>query len=60
MRITVNTKEAAAKVAEIVARVREAGLNPPIIGDFHYNGHLLLTEFKDLRAGARQVPDQSG
>ena len=47
VRITVNTKEAAAKVAEIVARVREAGLNTPIIGDFHYNGHILLKEFKD-------------
>jgi len=47
VRITVNTKEAAAKVAEIVARVRDAGLNTPIIGDFHYNGHILLTEFKD-------------
>jgi (E)-4-hydroxy-3-methylbut-2-enyl-diphosphate synthase len=47
VRITVNTREAAAKVAEIVARVREAGLKTPIIGDFHYNGHLLLTEFKD-------------
>src|SRR5437867_383711 len=47
VRITVNTKEAAARVAEIVARVRDAGLNTPIIGDFHYNGHILLTEFKD-------------
>ncbi len=47
VRITVNTKEAAAKVAEIVARVREAGYNTPIIGDFHYNGHILLTEYKD-------------
>ena len=47
VRITVNTKEAAAKVAEIVARVREAGYNTPVIGDFHYNGHILLTEYKD-------------
>jgi (E)-4-hydroxy-3-methylbut-2-enyl-diphosphate synthase len=47
VRITVNNKEAAAAVPEIVARVREAGHNTPIIGDFHYNGHLLLTEFKD-------------
>jgi (E)-4-hydroxy-3-methylbut-2-enyl-diphosphate synthase len=47
VRITVNTKEAAAKVAEIAARVRDAGLSTPIIGDFHYNGHILLTEFKD-------------
>ncbi|HWQ34812.1 MAG TPA: flavodoxin-dependent (E)-4-hydroxy-3-methylbut-2-enyl-diphosphate synthase [Blastocatellia bacterium] len=47
VRITVNTKEAAAKVAEIVTRVREAGYNTPVIGDFHYNGHLLLTEYPD-------------
>lgn len=47
VRITVNTKEAAAAVPEIAARVRDAGLNTPIIGDFHYNGHILLSEFKD-------------
>ncbi len=51
VRITVNNKEAAAAVAEIVARVRDAGLKTPIIGDFHYNGHILLTEFKEC-AGA--------
>src|SRR5262249_4406251 len=43
VRITVNNKAAAAAVPEIVTRVREAGLNTPIIGDFHYNGHILLT-----------------
>jgi (E)-4-hydroxy-3-methylbut-2-enyl-diphosphate synthase len=47
VRITVNNKEAAAAVPEIAARVRNAGHNTPIIGDFHYNGHILLTEFKD-------------
>ncbi len=47
VRITVNNKEAAAAVPEIAARVRDAGLKTPIIGDFHYNGHILLTEFKD-------------
>ncbi|HMV46317.1 MAG TPA: flavodoxin-dependent (E)-4-hydroxy-3-methylbut-2-enyl-diphosphate synthase [Blastocatellia bacterium] len=47
VRITVNNKEAAAAVPEIVARVRDAGHNTPVIGDFHYNGHILLTEFKD-------------
>jgi (E)-4-hydroxy-3-methylbut-2-enyl-diphosphate synthase len=46
VRITVNNKEAAAAVPEIFARVREAGYHTPIIGDFHYNGHILLTEFK--------------
>ena len=34
VRITVNTREAAAKVAEIVARVRDAGYNTPVIGEF--------------------------
>lgn len=47
VRITVNNKEAAAAVPEIVARVRDAGYNTPIIGDFHYNGHILLAEFKE-------------
>ena len=47
VRITVNNKEAASAVAEIVDRVRDAGHNTPIIGDFHYNGHILLTEFKE-------------
>ncbi|MCI0391244.1 MAG: flavodoxin-dependent (E)-4-hydroxy-3-methylbut-2-enyl-diphosphate synthase [Acidobacteria bacterium] len=46
VRITVNNREAAAAVPEIVSRVRDAGYKTPIIGDFHYNGHILLTEFK--------------
>lgn len=47
VRITVNNREAAAAVPEIAARVRDAGFNTPIIGDFHYNGHILLTEYRD-------------
>jgi (E)-4-hydroxy-3-methylbut-2-enyl-diphosphate synthase len=47
VRITVNTKEAAATVPEIVEQVRSRGFDTPIIGDFHYNGHLLLGEFPD-------------
>ena len=43
VRVTVNTDEAAAAVPEIVARISDAGVTVPIIGDFHYNGHLLLT-----------------
>ena len=42
VRITVNTDEAAAAVPEIATRVLDAGVHVPIIGDFHYNGHLLL------------------
>ena len=47
VRVTVNTREAAAAVPELVGRVRDAGHDTPIIGDFHYNGHTLLTEFPD-------------
>jgi (E)-4-hydroxy-3-methylbut-2-enyl-diphosphate synthase len=45
VRITVNTEAAAAAVPEIVRRVRGLGVDVPIIGDFHYNGHLLLTKY---------------
>jgi len=44
VRITVNTPAAAQAVPEIVARVRDQGIHAPIIGDFHFSGHLLLTE----------------
>ncbi|WP_291425393.1 flavodoxin-dependent (E)-4-hydroxy-3-methylbut-2-enyl-diphosphate synthase [Deinococcus sp.] len=47
VRVTVNTREAAVALPEIVARLAEVGLNVPIIGDFHYNGHLLLREFPE-------------
>jgi (E)-4-hydroxy-3-methylbut-2-enyl-diphosphate synthase len=42
VRITVNTRAAAGAVEEIVRRVRDEGVEVPIIGDFHYNGHILL------------------
>lgn len=47
VRITVNTDEAARAVPEIVARLRDGGVAAPVIGDFHYNGHLLLTRYPD-------------
>ncbi|HJQ19785.1 MAG TPA: flavodoxin-dependent (E)-4-hydroxy-3-methylbut-2-enyl-diphosphate synthase [Gemmatimonadaceae bacterium] len=50
VRITVNNEEAAAAVPEIVQRVRDSGPPVPIVGDFHYNGHLLLTKFPDCAA----------
>jgi (E)-4-hydroxy-3-methylbut-2-enyl-diphosphate synthase len=43
VRVTVNTPEAAAAVPEIKQRMVDAGCTAPLIGDFHYNGHLLLT-----------------
>ena len=45
VRITVNNDEAAAAVPEIIDRIRSEGCEAPVIGDFHYNGHLLLTRF---------------
>jgi (E)-4-hydroxy-3-methylbut-2-enyl-diphosphate synthase len=47
VRITVNLPPAAEAVPEIVKRVRDAGITAPIIGDFHYNGHKLLTEYPE-------------
>lgn len=47
VRVTVNNKEAAAAVHTIVSKLRDKGINTPIVGDFHYNGHILLTEFKE-------------
>lgn len=44
VRITVNTSEAAAAVPGIKARLRHMGINVPIVGDFHFNGHKLLTQ----------------
>ncbi len=45
VRVTVNTPEAAAAVPEIKQRMLDAGCDAPLIGDFHYNGHILLTRF---------------
>jgi (E)-4-hydroxy-3-methylbut-2-enyl-diphosphate synthase len=45
VRVTVNNEEAAAAVPEIARRVRDAGVVVPIVGDFHYNGHLLLAKY---------------
>src|SRR5947208_2190397 len=47
VRITVNVPEAAAAVPEIKQRMLDAGCEAPLIGDFHYNGHLLLTRYPD-------------
>ncbi len=43
VRVTVNTDDAARAVPAIVAGLAEVGIEVPIVGDFHYNGHLLLT-----------------
>ncbi len=44
VRVTVNTPEAAAAVPRIVDRLRMMGVDVPVIGDFHYNGHQLLAK----------------
>src|ERR1039458_1293605 len=47
VRITVNVPEAAAAVPEIKKRLLDAGCDVPIIGDFHYNGHVVSTKFSN-------------
>jgi (E)-4-hydroxy-3-methylbut-2-enyl-diphosphate synthase len=47
VRITVNSPEAAAQVAEVRARLDRAGCGVPLIGDFHFNGHKLLTQYPE-------------
>ena len=47
VRITVNTPEAAAQVPYIREQLDRMGVDVPLIGDFHYNGHRLLTDFPD-------------
>ncbi len=50
VRVTVNLAEAAAAVPEIKRRLLDAGCTVPLIGDFHYNGHVLLTQFPECAA----------
>jgi (E)-4-hydroxy-3-methylbut-2-enyl-diphosphate synthase len=50
VRITVNTPEAAQAVPHIREQLDRMGIAVPLVGDFHYNGHRLLTEFPDCAA----------
>ncbi len=50
VRITVNNDAAAAAVPELAARLADMGVTVPIIGDFHYNGHLLLRKYPKAAA----------
>jgi (E)-4-hydroxy-3-methylbut-2-enyl-diphosphate synthase len=50
VRITVNNDEAARAVPVIRAKLDRLGVDVPLIGDFHYNGHLLLTKYPDAAA----------
>jgi len=47
VRVTVNVPDAAAAVPEIKQRMLDAGCTAPLIGDFHYNGHILLTKYAE-------------
>src|SRR5712672_1707781 len=47
VRVTVNTEQAAAAVPRIVECLDKFGVRVPIIGDFHYNGHILLKKYPD-------------
>ncbi|MDG2282003.1 MAG: flavodoxin-dependent (E)-4-hydroxy-3-methylbut-2-enyl-diphosphate synthase [Longimicrobiales bacterium] len=47
VRVTVNNDASAQALPEIVSRLRVAGYDTPIVGDFHYNGHLLLTKYPE-------------
>jgi len=47
VRVTVNNDEAAAAIPEVVRRSAEEGCDVPVIGDFHYNGHLLLAKYPE-------------
>jgi (E)-4-hydroxy-3-methylbut-2-enyl-diphosphate synthase len=48
VRVTVNTDEAARAVPKIVQTLDKFGVRVPVIGDFHYNGHLLLKKYPDM------------
>src|SRR6266851_4118573 len=48
VRVTVNVPEAAAAVPKIKQTMLDAGVEAPLIGDFHYNGHVLLTKFPEM------------
>ncbi len=47
VRVTVNNDESAEAVPELVSRLRAEGYRTPIVGDFHYNGHLLLEKYPE-------------
>ena len=45
VRVTVNNDEAARAIPDLMARLADQGVDVPVVGDFHYNGHLLLTKY---------------
>jgi len=55
VRITVNNEAAAAAVPEIRQRLEAMGLNVPLVGDFHFNGHKLLKKYPDCAAALAKL-----
>ena len=55
VRVTVNNDKAARAVPEIVSQLRESGYLTPIVGDFHYNGHLLLKKFPETASALSKL-----
>ena len=55
VRVTVNNDNAARAVPEIVSQLRESGYLTPIVGDFHYNGHLLLKKFPETASALSKL-----
>src|SRR5277367_2788900 len=47
VRVTVNNDDAAKAIPHIVEGLEKQGLRVPIVGDFHYNGHILLTKYPE-------------
>src|SRR6266702_1149280 len=60
VRVTVNVPEAAAAIPEIKKRMLDAGVTAPLIGDFHYNGHVLLTKFPEMARSLDKYRINSG
>src|SRR5437764_2492478 len=58
VRVTVNTEAAAAAVPKIVDTLDQFGVHVPIIGDFHYNGHILLKKYPDCARALAKYRDR--
>jgi len=59
VRVTVNNDQAAQAVPRIVESLERAGVRVPIVGDFHYNGHILLRRYRSAPARWPSNPHQS-
>ena len=55
VRVTVNNDDAAKAIPYIVEGLARQGIRVPIVGDFHYNGHLLLTKYPECAEGWRSI-----